>query len=336
MTSPPRIVALGGGHGLAATLAGLRQVSDRLTAVVTVADDGGSSGRLRSGYGLLPPGDLRMALTALAGPCATADRWRQLLQHRFPAVPPGAPDAAVAGLEGHPVGNLLLAGLMQQLDDPVAALDTVGALLGLAADTRVLPMATQPLDIEAEVAGLAPHGELVTVRGQVAVATTRGRVVMLRLLPPQSRACPEALAALRAADLVVLGPGSLFTSVLPHLLLPELREAVTGSRARRVLVLNLAPQPGETDGFAPEAHLEVLAAHAPELRLDVVLADAAATRDDDDLLGGLAAVAEDLGARVQRFPLARRDRPEVHDPVALAAAFGQIVGSATGGGWALG
>lgn len=322
----PRVVALGGGHGLAASLLALRQVTDRLTAVVTVADDGGSSGRLRSAYGVLPPGDLRMALAALAGEAPAARLLRDTLQHRFPA---GASPAAEPGLAGHPVGNLLLAGLMQRTGDPVAALAAVAQLLELPPATRVLPMSCEPLDIAAEVGGLAPGGELVTVRGQVEVATTRGRVVAVHLLPPDPQPCPEALAALEEAEAVVLGPGSLFTSVLPHLLLPALRKAVTAAPGRRVLVLNLTPQRGETDGFSPESHLEVLGALVPELALDWVVADRSAlagwTGQAQGRLSPLITAAETLGARVHLDDLARKGRPGVHDADSLARALRAVL-----------
>jgi uncharacterized cofD-like protein len=309
-------VALGGGHGLAASLAALRQVTDRLTAVVTVADDGGSSGRLRAAYDLLPPGDLRMALAALAGTDSDSSRLRDMLQHRLPV--------GDAGLAGHSVGNLLLAGLMQIGTDPVTALVTAGRMLGLAPGTQVLPMSTQPLDIEADVLGLDPAGPVV-VSGQVAVATTPGRVLTVRLVPAEAPACPEALTALTGADLVVLGPGSLFTSVLPHLIHPELGAAITASPALRVLVLNLTAQVGETEGFAPESHVEVLASHAPDLTIDVVVADVTAVLDRHGLMGGLTAAAEDVGARLHLAPLARRDQRDQHDPTALAHAFEEIV-----------
>jgi uncharacterized cofD-like protein len=281
---------------------------------VTVADDGGSSGRLRAGYGVLPPGDLRMALAALAAD----DDARDLVQHRMPA------GDQIGSLAGHPVGNLMLTALLQQGLPAVEALAVVGRMLGLAPGTRVLPMSTVPLEIEADVAGLDPDGP-VSVRGQVAVATTPGRVLAVRLVPHDAPASPEALAAVAAADLIVLGPGSLFTSVLPHLLHPELGAAVCAATGQRVFVLNVAPGAGETDGFAPEAHVEVLASHAPELRLDVVLADVSAVLDRRGLMGGLAAAVEDVGARLHLAPLARRGHRDEHDPAALAAALGRIV-----------
>jgi uncharacterized cofD-like protein len=332
---PLRITALGGGHGLSASLGALRRVSDHLTAVVTVADDGGSSGRLRAAYDLLPPGDLRMALAALAGDSPRATLLRDTFQHRFP--PGRDAHGAYAELTGHPVGNVLLAGLMLHTGDPVIALDTVAEMLELAPHTRVLPMAREPLDIAAQVHGLDDSHDLVTVRGQVEVATTRGQVVSVHLLPASPVACTEAVEAVESADALVLGPGSLFTSVLPHLLLPELRKAITASQATRVLVLNLVAQPGETDGFSPESHLEVLAALVPELSFDWVIAhnenarsfhgqDAgtrgtSANRAKRGLIGGLHAAADALGARVHLAPVARTDSPGVHDTTALADAL---------------
>ena len=215
---------------------------------------------------MLPPGDLRMALAALCGDDAWGTTWSRVVQHRF---------TGEAELGGHAVGNVLIVALWELLGDTVQGLDWVGRLLG--AHGRVLPMASVPLDLEAEVEGADPihPDEISTVRGQVACATTTGRVRSMSLVPADPPACPEAVAAVGAADWVVLGPGSWFTSVLPHLLVPGLAEALVTTRARRLVALNLAPQPGETEGFSPHAHLEVLADHAPELTVDVVLADRA-------------------------------------------------------------
>jgi len=321
----PRAVALGGGHGLHATLSALCRLADRgrvaegVTAVVTVADDGGSSGRLRRELGLLPPGDLRMAMAALATDDDAGRRWRALVQHRF---------GGTGAMAGHAVGNLLIAGLMDVLGDPVAALDEVGALLGVRG--RVLPMSREPLDIEAEVTGLdlGPGGDpdaVHRIRGQVAVATTPGRVQRVWLRPDHPRACAEAVAAVRDADVLVLGPGSWFTSVLPHLLVPDLRDAVLTSRARRVIVLNLAPEPGETAGFSPEQHLAVLSQHAPGLRVDAVLADIAAVPVPERLHRAAAPMLSP-GGRVRLAPVAAAD-PTVprHDPAALAEALAAML-----------
>jgi uncharacterized cofD-like protein len=300
----PAVVALGGGHGLANALKALRRVTARPTAVVTVADDGGSSGRLRRELGVLPPGDLRMALAALCGDDDWGRTWSEVVQHRF---------RSEGELHEHSVGNLLIVALWELLDDSVVGLDWVARLLGV--EGRVLPMSVVPLDIEAQVE--VGDGRVEQVRGQVAVASTSGRVRSVSLLPPEPPACPEALAAVRAADWVVLGPGSWFTSVLPHLLVPDLAAALQGTKARRVLVLNLRTQPGETDGFTPESHLEVIAQHAPGLELDVVLADTDVVSDRP----ALEAAAAAMGAKLVLAPLARADHPDQHDPDRMAEAF---------------
>jgi uncharacterized cofD-like protein len=307
-----KVVALGGGHGLYASLSGLRRVSRDLTAVVTVADDGGSSGRLRREFGVLPPGDLRMALAALCGDDSWGTTWSRVIQHRF---------TGDEGIGGHAVGNVLIVALWELLGDTVQGLDWVARLLG--AHGRVLPMASVPLDLVAEVEGADPDrpDELTVVKGQVACATTTGRVRSISLIPADPPACPEALQAIGSADWVVLGPGSWFTSVLPHLLVPELAAALVGTRARRLVALNLAPQPGETTGFSPHAHLEVLAEHAPALTVDVVLADREATRGATAELKKAAGL---LGARLVLADLAMGDGSPRHDPRRLAGAFAQI------------
>jgi uncharacterized cofD-like protein len=302
------VVALGGGHGLAASLAALRHLTDRLTAVVTVSDDGGSSGRLRRELGVLPPGDLRMALSALCDDSEWGELWRDVMQHRF---------ASAGALHDHAMGNLLIVTLWELLGDPVAGLDWVARLLG--ARGRVLPMAGVPMDIEATVLGIDPDDPdtLTTVRGQVALATTPGRVAGVRLVPEEPPACPQAVDAVAEADWVVLGPGSWFTSVLPHLLVPDLSAALQATRARRCVTLNLGPQVGETEGFAPETHLEVLAAHAPDLRIDAVLADPSSVDD----INSLADVAATMGARLLIRQVSVGDGTARHDPLRLAAAY---------------
>jgi len=316
-----RVVALGGGHGLYASLSGLRRVTRDVTAIVTVADDGGSSGRLRREFGVLPPGDLRMALAALCGDDEWGTTWSRLIQYRFPVTAGEDSHGADSGLSGHAVGNVLIVGLWELLGDTVQGLDWVGRLLG--AHGRVLPMAAVPLDLAAEVEGADPGkpDSLTIVRGQVACATTTGRVRSIALIPADPPACPEAVQAIGEADWVVLGPGSWFTSVLPHLLVPELATALVGTRARRLVALNLAPQPGETEGFSPHTHLEVLARHAPDLAIDVVLADRAAASGSTD---ELEKAASRCGARLVLADLAVADGSPRHDPLRLAGAFAQI------------
>jgi uncharacterized cofD-like protein len=306
--APLNVVALGGGHGLAASLAALRHVVEQLTAVVTVADNGGSSGRLRREFGVLPPGDLRMALAALCGDDEWGQTWARVLQHRF---------ASAGEMNDHAVGNLLIVALWELLGEHARGLDWVARLLG--AQGRVLPMSDSPIDITADVLGLDPADPhaLTTVRGQIEVASTTGQVLAVHLSPDDPPACPEALDAVAEADWVVLGPGSWFTSVIPHLLVPDLRAALVSSRARRAVTLNLEPQAGETDGFSPETHLEVLAAHAPDLKLDVVLVDRGTVGDEDQLQHTAAA----LGARLVVADLAADDGTPRHDPAKLANAY---------------
>ncbi len=308
-----KAVALGGGHGLAASLGALRQLTGDLTAIVTVADDGGSSGRLRRDFGVLPPGDLRMALAALCGDDEWGTTWSKVVQHRF---------GGDCELGGHAVGNLLIVALWDLLGDPVAGLDWVGRLLGTGG--RVLPMAAVPLDIVAEVVGADPDkpDEVSTIRGQQECATTPGQVQSITLLPADPPAVPEAVRAVLDADWVVFGPGSWFTSVLPHLLVPELATALHATTARRLLVLNLVPQPGETGGFSPHKHLEVLAGHAPSLTVDVVLADNKASGAGN--LADLEKAAALLGARLVLSDVAAPDGSPRHDPRKLAKAYAQI------------
>jgi uncharacterized cofD-like protein len=312
------VVALGGGHGLHASLHALRHlvddlVVDDLTAIVTVADNGGSSGRLRGEFGVLPPGDLRMALAALCGDDEWGETWSRVLQHRF---------AGDGEMRGHVVGNLLIVALWEHLGgDHVKALDWVGRLLG--ASGRVLPMALTPLDIAAEVSGLVAddRGALTTVRGQVEVATTGGAIESIRLEPEDPTPSPEAVAAVRAADWVVLGPGSWFTSVIPHLMVPELREALVQTDARLLVVLNLAEQAGETHGFGPEDHLAVLTEHAPDLKIHTVLADRGTIADAEELARAVAR----YGAELVVDHVAEAPGSPRHDPVRLAEAYARIL-----------
>ena len=312
------VVAFGGGHGLHASLTALRLLVDDLTvddltAIVTVADNGGSSGRLRGEFNVLPPGDLRMALAALCGDDAWGDTWAGLLQHRF---------EGHGEMRGHVVGNLLIVGLWELLGDHVDALDWVGRLLG--AKGRVLPMALTPMDITAEVRGLAADpDELTTVRGQVEVATTDGVIVSIDLDPPDPPVSPDALTKIAAADWVFLGPGSWFTSVLPHLRVPALREAIIATDARLVIVLNLEEQAGETGGFTPADHLAVLLEHAPDLAVHAVLADPSGM--DPEHLADLRQMVIASGTMLVLDDVAAGDGSPRHDARKLAAAYARIM-----------
>jgi uncharacterized cofD-like protein len=311
----PRVVAFGGGHGLAAALAAWRRITTELTAVVTVADDGGSSGRIRREMPVLPPGDLRMALAALAGDGARGRELAALLQHRL---------GGTGALAGHPVGNLMLTGLTEMYGgDTTRALDQIAELLDCCG--RVLPMADVPLDLVARVETVDPDDpeRSRTIRGQVAIAATPGHVREIVLSPADPPVHPAVLETIAAADVVSLGPGSWYTSVLPHLLVPRLRSALAAARARVVVVLNLVPQPGETDGFSPEEHLNVLQAHLGGVALHTVIADADSVVDRR----GLLSAVRECGAELVLAPVAELDGAPRHDPVRLSAALASVVGA---------
>jgi uncharacterized cofD-like protein len=250
------VVVIGGGHGCSRSLAALRRLDVRRTAVVTVADDGGSSGRLRRDHDVVALGDLRMALISLASE-ARADDARSIVaslaRRRF----------ARGELAGHSLGNLMLLGLLEEHDgDLVAALDALGSLLGAVG--RVLPATLVPVTLHAETAS-------GTVSGQAAVASAR-RIERVRLEPASPPTTPSVAAHIADADLVLLGPGSLYTSVLPVLLIPGVAEALVSTSAKVVLVGNLREQPGETEGMCLADHVDALLQHVPQLRIDVVLA----------------------------------------------------------------
>ncbi|OMQ14084.1 hypothetical protein A7K94_0219150, partial [Modestobacter sp. VKM Ac-2676] len=260
-------------------------------------------------------GDLRMALAALAGHDGRGQQVAELLQHRL---------GGNGVLAGHPVGNLMLTGLTEMHGgDTVRALGVLEQLLGVQG--RVLPMAAVPLDLVATVASTDPDDPQETrrIRGQVAIASTPGRVQDIRVSPADPPVPEETLAAIARADVVCLGPGSWYTSVLPHLLVPRLREALAASPARVVVVLNLEPQPGETDGFSPQEHLAVLQAHLGGVSLHTVIADAAAVVDRR----GLLSAVQGCGAELVLAPVAASDGTPQHDPARLAAALASVVGA---------
>jgi len=312
------ITSLGGGHGLFQTLVAARlSEPDSITAVVTVADDGGSSGRLRREMDIIPPGDLRMALAALASDDADAHLWTRTLQHRF---------GGTGALAGHAVGNILIAGLAEVLGSEQAALDKVGELT--RSHGRVLPVCNQPLEIEAEVAGLDEDPRVIRpVRGQVAVATTPGTVRRVRLIPEHPEPSPLAVEAIRNASLVTLGPGSWFSSVIPHLLVPGIVDALNQTSALKAVLLNLSAEPGETQGFSSERHLHMLSQHAPSLTIDRILVDVHTipTASERAYLDRAACT---LGASVELVDVRLEDAEgrmtNRHDPAKLCATLRQI------------
>jgi uncharacterized cofD-like protein len=290
----PNVVALGGGHGLALTLRAVRRYAGS-TAVVSVADDGGSSGRLRRDLGVAAPGDLRKCLVALA---SGGGPWPAALEHRF----------ASGELSGHPLGNLMLVGLAESLGDLTQALDEIGRLLGAVG--RVIPATVDPVAVKAEIGGTA-------VIGQVAVESLARSATVQRveLVPADPPASPGALVAIANADQIVLAPGSLYTSVLAVLCVPEIRTAIARAQGRVVHVCNLQTD-AETAGLSGTDHLRVILDHGG--RADTLLYDPA---------GGLA-VSEtevrELGVDPRGASIAARDG-QGHDPAKLASALAALL-----------
>ena len=306
-----KVVALGGGHGLAATLSALREITSEITAIVTVADNGGSSGRLRQEFPILPPGDLRMALAALCADDEWGRTWAGILQHRF---------ASNGPLDGHVMGNLLLASLWSDDEDPVVGLDRVGSLLKTIG--RVLPMAAVPLDIEATF--YTSTGRIV-VRGQKEVATAKGRIESLRVIPQNPAARMESLTAIRVADWITMGPGSWFSSVMPHLLVPMQLDALSRTKAKKILILNVDANSNlvgeEFAGFSPEEHLELFAEYAPDVSIDYFLVDKSVVRDKKSLED----VARKLGGRIVAADIRKAPGSIHHDVTQLGVELGHIM-----------
>ena len=305
----PAVVALGGGHGLAVVLRAVRRYTASITAVVSVADDGGSSGRLRRDLGVLPPGDIRRCLVALA---SDDSLWAGAFEHRF----------AEGELEGHALGNLVLVGLADALGSFPAALKEAGRLLRTVG--RVVPATTEPVVLKAELGGSVSPGRSdsgmpdsrmpdsgTQVEGQVAVAASRG-IRRVALVPEDPPAPAEALSAIAGADQVVLAPGSLYTSLLPVLCVPTLRDAIATTPARVVQVANLRPQVPETAGLDATDHLRAVLDHGA--RVDVFLYQEGGTLAVD------VEVIRSWGVEPVAAAIAAADEV-AHDPERLAKAL---------------
>ena len=306
-----RIVAFGGGHGLAAMLSALRDISSEITAVVTVADNGGSSGQLRSEFGVMPPGDLRMALSALCSDDEWGSSWAEALQHRFESSGP---------LNGHALGNLLLTALWNLNNDPVVGLDKVGELLRIVG--RVLPMAAIPIEIEATLKPLSSGQSGRVIRGQVEVAEAAGEVVSVRLIPESPPVLPEVLEAIENAEWITIGPGSWYSSVLPHLLVPQIRTALANSNAQIVVFLNLDARTvkDEASALSPEVQIEFLKTHAPEVKIDYLVAD------NSIKTTGLETIAQKYQAQLILSDLAHHPGSDQHDRFKVLSTLKKLIG----------
>ncbi|HUX76767.1 MAG TPA: gluconeogenesis factor YvcK family protein [Anaerolineae bacterium] len=304
----PKVVAIGGGHGLSVLLRGLKRHTSNVTAIVTVADDGGSSGRLRRELGVLPPGDIRNCIAALADDEALMT---QLFQYRF---------GNGKGLNGHSFGNLFITAMAQVTGSFDRAIVESGRVL--AVQGRVLPSTlcdvTLTADLRAEPVGVS------RVAGESSITEACGTIERVYLEPNDAPAYPEAVRALLEADLIVAGPGSLCTSVLPNLLVPDVARAVTASRALKVYVCNVATQRGETDGYNTGDHVTMLETHLGAGFFPVVLANDNLDVDFDAPPGvELVVVDFPPGAayRVITRDLVDRARPWRHDSDKLARAL---------------
>ena len=310
MNRNPKVVCLGGGHGLAVTLGAMRTLTNQVTAVVTVADNGGSSGRLRAEFNSLPPGDLRMALAALCADDEWGKSWAEIMQYRF---------TSQGEMDNHAVGNLLLTALWDRDADPVKGLDRVGQLLKVVG--RVLPMALEPLDIEGS---FTTKNGVEIVRGQVEVSQAIGKVNELKLIPNQPTPTPEALTALENADWITIGPGSWLSSVMPHFLLGKQAEQIRKSKAKKIMIFNLPDKniSDEYAGFSLEAHLQLVLDHISDLKIDVALVDKSLSQSELRFNSLVTA----CGGEVMGFDLADSKQKFHHDREKLILAFSHIFG----------
>lgn len=290
------MVAIGGGHGLASALKAACLYASSVTAVVSVADDGGSSGRLVSDLEILPPGDMRKCLLALAG---NSSVWTETFEYRF----------ETGDLKGHSLGNLILAGLAEVCGGFPDALAVAEELLGC--EGRVLPATTERVRLAADT----DQGPIV---GQVAIARSGTRITRVRLVPAEPSAHPDVIDAIASCDQIILGPGSLYTSVLPPLAVPGILRAVADASAQRVYICNLVAQPGETDGFTAGQHATALIEHG--VCFDVMI------YDDGNDSGQVAPSGIDES---QYFPLsgslASAVNPARHNPEKLAALLAECL-----------
>lgn len=255
----PRIVVIGGGHGLSVLIRGLKSYTNNITAIVTVADDGGSSGKLRKTFGILPPGDIRNCLSAMSNDEAMLT---QLFQYRFPN--------GSRGLDGHSFGNLFISALTEITGSFEEAVAESGRVLSVSG--RVLPSTLHNVELVADVK-LPYLSSEIRVAGESKIPESNGRVRRVWLEPNAPPAFPQAIQALLSADVIVIGPGSLYTSLLPNLLVPDIADAIRSSRALKLYICNVASQAGETEGFSCIDHISAIEEHSGKSLFDIVIAN---------------------------------------------------------------
>ena len=311
-----KIVAIGGGHGLSTMLRGLKRYTKDITAIVTVADDGGGSGMLREDLGILPPGDIRNCILALAN---TEPTMEQLLNYRF----------TEGSLAGQSFGNLFLAamdGISGSFDEAVHRMGEVLAITG-----RVLPVTNQSVHLEAEFV----NGSRVLGESKIFYAKKRNdcRIRKVRLVPEHPKPLPESIEAIAQADLILLGPGSLYTSIIPNLLVDGVAEAIAKSRALKILVMNIMTQDGESDGYTGADHVRALLHHGAPGIIDVCIANNAVIgeailapyrQEGVEQLRLEREEIEAMGIQVEEYPMATGERYIRHDTYALASAIMEV------------
>ena len=313
----PRTVAIGGGHGLATLLRGLKEHTHNITAVVTVADDGGSSGRLRQELGILPPGDIRNCLAALSSDEALL---AQLFQYRFPD--------GDHGLEGHSFGNLFITALAEITGSFEAAVAESGRVL--AVQGQVLPSTLNDVRLQADIM-LPQAASEIRIQGESQIPKSNGKVKRVWLEPSSPPAFPQAIHAILTAELIVIGPGSLFTSLLPNLLVPDLTEALRASRAMKLFICNLATEKGETIGYTCGDHIRTIYNHVPSGLFDITVAN---NRFDGDLPSTIDWVRVEPGLE-DEYPIYQADLvddlyPWRHDSRKLAQVIINLYQERTG------
>jgi uncharacterized cofD-like protein len=321
----PRIVVIGGGHGLSTLLRGLKIYTHNITAVVSVADDGGSSGRIRKSLGILPPGDIRNCLAALSNDEALL---AQLFQYRFPTTSDGADLIGGDGLEGHSFGNLFISALAEITGSFEEAVAESGRVL--AVHGRVLPACLHDVRLVADVLPANGFRE-VRVEGESRIPQKAGKIRHVWLEPAEAPAYPGVIQAILNADLIVIGPGSLYTSLLPNLLVPDIAAAVRTAKCLKLYVCNVATQEGETDGFTCGDHIRVIEEHVGAGFFDIAVSN---QRCDADLPEGtdwvLAEEDLDTDHAVYRADLLDLDRPWRHESSKLAQVVMDLYQERTG------
>ena len=312
----PKVVAIGGGHGLSTMLRGLKRYTKNITAIVTVADDGGGSGMLREDLGMLPPGDIRNCILALADMEPTMEK---LLNYRF----------AEGSLAGQSFGNLFLAamnGISGSFDEAVHRMCDVLAITG-----QVLPVTNCNVHLEAEFA----NGSRCLGESKIFYAkkTNNSRITQVRLVPEHPTALPESLQAIAEADLIIIGPGSLYTSIIPNFLVDGISEAVAASRAKKLLIMNIMTQDGETEGYTGKDHICALLEHAGQGIVDACIVNREVIAEEwlqpyrEEGVEPMTVEREEIeamGIRVYEYDLVNQSRYIRHDPDRLAAAIMEV------------